>query len=498
MENFSFKLKTRGKLIIGFAIIVLSTIAIITLTYNNIERVERVGKSIQEMDSIANQITNLRADINRTRALSLELILEKEEVRMNNLINTLSAEDVEMGMKCDGIDSMLNHETNIRAAFREMKKDIYIYSQNRSSFISLISAGKRDEAFKYISDIQNSLYSSIREQSIEIENSLMELRKAHIKSNKELEKSIAVQAFLFGAFLLLINLTLAIFILRMLRKITSEIRSGIEILAGSSSNILTTFTDMSTGASETAAAVSETTATIEEVRQTATLSNQKAKSLIESSQKVSNSAEKGKNSLEEVMNGMEQIDLHMKKISDTVIKLSEQNRRIGEITSTVSDIADQSNLLAVNAAIEAAKAGEHGRGFTVVAQEIRNLADQSKRATIQVKEILNEVNKSVHNAVEVTEDATKTVDAGKELVTQSGEVIEILSDNIEEAGEVSLQISSSNHQQMAGMDQIVPAMENIKKASEQNVTGMQKAQKATLEIHNLGQSLKRILIKYDL
>ena len=100
--------------------------------------------------------------------------------------------------------------------------------------------------------------------------------------------------------------------------------------------------------------------------------------------------------------------------------------------------------------------------------------------------------------MEATEDATKTVDTGKELVTQSGEVIEILSDNIEEAGEVSLQISSSNHQQMAGMDQIVPAMENIKKASEQNVSGMQKAQKATHEIHNLGQSLKRILIKYDL
>jgi methyl-accepting chemotaxis protein len=186
-------------------------------------------------------------------------------------------------------------------------------------------------------------------------------------------------------------------------------------------------TDISTGASETAAAVSETTATIEEVRQTATLSNQKAKSLIESSHKVSDSAEKGKKSLAEVIKGMEQIDIHMNRISGTVVKLSEQNRRIGEITSTVSDIADQSNLLAVNAAIEAAKAGEHGRGFTVVAQEIRNLADQSKRATLQVKEILNEVNKSVNNAVEATDDAAKRVDAGKVLVMQSGEVIEMLS-----------------------------------------------------------------------
>ncbi|MHC1781079.1 MAG: methyl-accepting chemotaxis protein [Bacteroidales bacterium] len=498
MENFSLKIKTRGKLIIGFAVIVISTIAIISLTYNNITRVEKVGRSVQEMDSITNQVSNLRADINRIRALSLELLVEKDEFKVNSILNTISAEEVDMVMKYEGIDSMLNHEREIRTDFRRLKKDIQVYSQNRTNFISLISGGKKDEAYKYLGDVQNSLYNSIREQSLEIESSLMKLRKEYIIASQKLEKSISIQAILFGSFLLLLNLFIAIFMLGMLRKITSEIRSGIDILAGSSANILTTFTEMSTGASETAAAVSETTATIEEVRQTATLSNQKAKSLIESSQKVSNSAEKGKNSLSEVMNGMDQIDLHMKKITDTVMKLSEQNRRIGEITSTVSDIADQSNLLAVNAAIEAAKAGEHGRGFTVVAQEIRNLADQSKRATIQVKEILNEVNKSVHKAVEATEDATKTVDTGKELVTQSGEVIEILSDNIEEAGEVSLQISSSNHQQMAGMDQIVPAMENIKKASEQNVSGMQKAQKATHEIHNLGQSLKRILIKYNL
>jgi methyl-accepting chemotaxis protein len=498
MENFSFKIKTRGKLIIGFAVIVLSTIAIITLTYNNIERVERVCRSIQEMDSIANQVSNLRADFNRNRALSLELLMVKDEAGINSVINSINKEEVSMAIRCEGIDSMLYHETAIRALFRNMKKDISVYTKNRDNFFSLIANGKREEAYNYFNETQTPYYNSIREQSIEIESKLMDLRKEHILSNERLERSISAQAILFGAFLLLINMSIAIFILRMLRKITSEIRSGIEILAGSSANILTTFTDMSTGASETAAAVSETTATIEEVRQTATLSNQKAKSLIESSQKVSNSAEKGKNSLSEVMNGMELIDVHMKKISETVIKLSEQNRRIGEITSSVSDIADQSNLLAVNAAIEAAKAGEHGRGFTVVAQEIRNLADQSKRATIQVKEILNEVNKSVNKAVEATDDATKTVETGKELVTQSGEVIEILSENIEEAGEVSLQISSSNHQQMAGMDQIVPAMENIKKASEQNVAGMQKAQKATHEIHNLGQSLKRILIKYNL
>lgn len=497
MEN-SLKIKTRGKLIIGFAIMVISTIAIISLTYSNIRKIESVNRSIQEMDSIAYEVTGLRANINSIRAIALELIVDNESAIISEKTQKISSEDEKLVQICSNIDSMLIHQKNVKADFRVLMDDVQMYVQNRELFLSLIKDGKKAEALTFVKEKQNDIYNKITKNALSIESNIMKIRRDYLNANAKLEITTTLQAIIFGTFLILLNLFMAIFILRMIRKITSEIRSGIDVLYNSSSNILNTITDISTGASETAAAVSETTATIEEVRQTATLSNQKAKSLIESSHKVSDSAEKGKKSLAEVIKGMEQIDIHMNRISGTVVKLSEQNRRIGEITSTVSDIADQSNLLAVNAAIEAAKAGEHGRGFTVVAQEIRNLADQSKRATLQVKEILNEVNKSVNNAVEATDDAAKRVEAGKTLVMQSGEVIEMLAENIEEAGEVSLQISSSNHQQMAGMDQIVPAMENIKKASEQNVAGMQKAQSATHEIHTLGQTLKRILIKYNL
>jgi methyl-accepting chemotaxis protein len=492
------KLKTRGKLIVGFAIVLIATFSAITLTYNNIRSLDRANLVVQELDITTNEITSLRSDLNRIRSLSLYLFIEKEASELKNIKENIIIKERELLSRSLSIEEVVFKYMDGDNEYKEILSNIHKYLDNRLTYIELLNSGKRDEAYAFIKNEQNICYDKIRSSSLNLENSIQKIRSNYIKINKELKNRLSFQILLFGSAISLLILLLSIFIIRMIRKITAEIRSGIEILAYSSSNILTTITEISAGASETAAAVSETTTTIEEVRQTATMSNQKAKSLIESSQKVSNSAEKGKNSLDEVITGMEKIDYHMKKISDTVVKLSEQNRRIGEITSTVSDIADQSNLLAVNAAIEAAKAGEHGRGFTVVAQEIRNLADQSKRATIQVKEILHQVNKSVENAVEATDEATKTVEAGKELVMQSGEVIDILAENIEESGEVSLQISSSNHQQMAGMDQIVPAMENIKKASEQNVNGMQQAQSATQEIHNLGQTLKKILIKYDL
>ena len=283
-----------------------------------------------------------------------------------------------------------------------------------------------------------------------------------------------------------------------LKAITLEIRNGVTVLGTSAAEILSTVTEISTGAAETATSVSETTTTVEEVRQTALVSNQKAQSLMSSSQKAADSVEKGRESINDVIIAMKKIDNQMVVISETILKLADQNRTIGEITSSVSDIADQSNLLAVNAAIEAAKAGEHGRGFTVVAQEIRSLADQSKKATAQVKEIINEINRSVNQAVGVTEQGTRTVEEGRKLVAQSGDVIELLAENVEETAQSSIQISSSNQQQMAGMDQIVPAMENIKLASAQNVTGIKQAQAAAHDLNTLGHNLKEIIEKFKL
>jgi methyl-accepting chemotaxis protein len=175
------------------------------------------------------------------------------------------------------------------------------------------------------------------------------------------------------------------------------------------------------------------------------------------------------------------------------MQLSEQGQTIGEIIATVNDLAEQSNLLAVNAAIEAAKAGEQGKGFAVVAQEVKSLAAQSKQATAQVHAILGDVRKATSAAVMATEQGSQTVETGVKLSGEVGAAIRTLADSIEEAAQAATQIAVSAQQQLVAMDQVALAMQNINQASMQNVASAKQTDCAAQNLHELGQKLKQLV-----
>jgi len=281
-----------------------------------------------------------------------------------------------------------------------------------------------------------------------------------------------------------------------LRRLTREINEGVGVLTSTSAEIMATTTQVAAGAAETAASVSETTATVEEVKQTAQLASQKARSVSDSAQKAAQISQNGRKSVEEAMQGMQRIQEQMESIAESIVRLSEQSQSIGEIIATVNDLAEQSNLLAVNAAIEAAKAGEQGKGFAVVAQEVKSLAEQSKQATAQVRTILGDIQKATGTAVLATEQGNKAVQAGVKQTGETGEAIRLLADSVNEAAQAATQIAASSQQQMVGMDQVAQAMENIKQASVQNVSGTKQAEVAAQGLHELGQKLQQLAAQY--
>ena len=281
-----------------------------------------------------------------------------------------------------------------------------------------------------------------------------------------------------------------------LRKTTAELSDGVNVLASSASEILASTTQVASGAAETGTAISETTATVEEVKQTAQAASQKAKYVSDTAQKATQVGQAGRKSVDASIEGMKRIQSQMESIAESVVKLSEQGQAIGEIIASVNDLAEQSNLLAVNAAIEAAKAGDQGKGFAVVAQEVKSLAEQSKQATSQVRGILGEIQKATTAAVLATEQGSKAVEAGVKQSSEAGESIRQLADSITESAQAASQIAASSQQQVVGTDQVALAMENIKQASAQNVAGTKQAETAAHNLHELGQKLKLLVEQY--
>lgn len=279
---------------------------------------------------------------------------------------------------------------------------------------------------------------------------------------------------------------------------TSQIKSAVEVLSSAVNNIMASVADSASGATETATAVTETTTTVEEVRQTSHIANQKAKNVAESAQKSAQISTMGRKSTEETIQGMKRIREQMDLIADSMVRLSEKSQSIVEIIATVDDLAQQSNLLAVNASIEAAKAGELGRGFAVVAQEVKSMSDQSKQATAQVRKILGEIQQATTSAAMATELGSRAVDAAVTQSNQAGEAITTLANSVVESANAAAQIAVSSQQQLAGVDQVATAMLGIKDATAQNLIAIKRVEEATLTLQELGGTLRVLTKRYQL
>lgn len=286
--------------------------------------------------------------------------------------------------------------------------------------------------------------------------------------------------------------------LTILQEQTRQIREGTSTIASSISQISSTASELAAASSETSTSVSEVSTTVEEVRQTAFVSNEKAERVSQLAEQAAQVSEMGQQAVEDTIQGMGKIKSEMDYVAESILKLSEQMQSIGDIITAVHDIADQSNLLSVNASIEAAKAGEYGKGFAVVAQEVRSMADQSKQATGQVRTILSEIQKAASAAVMATERGGKAVENGVTLAARSGQTIQKMTDSILESARSAAQIASSSQQQLIGMDQLAQAMISIKEASMQNVEGARQLETAVRDLKELGLTLKGLAEKFNI
>lgn len=307
---------------------------------------------------------------------------------------------------------------------------------------------------------------------------------------KSVRQTLAITAIVLAATLFLV--------LSRLRKLAKDLEHEVEVLSTSGDEIIRSISEASNGMVETATAVTETTTTVEELKQTAQVATEKAKNVADVSDEALNTLKSSETTIADTIQWMNRIHDGMGTISDSILKLSEHSKMIGEIIDAVNDLAEQSHLLAVNAAIEAAKAGDQGKGFAVVAQEVRSLADQSKQATVQVRNILNDIQNATNAAVMATEQGSKAVNHGLTQSAQTNESVRSLSLGINNVAQAAAQISLSSQQQLIGVNQVTIAMSNIKVASDQQVDHMRQIEGGVQGMNTVGKNLKEQVSEYKI
>ncbi|ARU32180.1 hypothetical protein CAP31_11115 [Sulfuriferula sp. AH1] len=537
-------LSMRNKLFLGFGIMIVFVGIVIATGYFAIARLQVAQQALYQKD-FANlrDLTNLRSFQSQMRAEILEAQLINTADERERLMKDMAEYAGQVDKIMAVLLSRASNDPKLLSRLEELNIIQKAFAQTRDSeIVPLIRAGKITESRQLVVGIQRDRYEKIRSIINELnheadKNAHRAVAESGLAADSALHQFIMVGV---GAILLAVIMTLLTgriiaaplqmvssiagrvaagdltvdipdgnrtdevgellrafsAMLEGLRTLMREINDGVGVLASSSGEILATTTQVASGAAETASAVNETTVTVEEVKQTAQLASQKARFVSDSAQKASQVSQNGRKAVEDAMQGMQNIQEQMESIAESIVRLSEQSQAIGEIIATVNDLAEQSNLLAVNAAIEANKAGEQGKGFAVVAQEVKSLAEQSKQATAQVRTILGDIQRATTATVLATEQGNKAVQAGVKQTGETGEAIRQLADSANEAAQAATQIAASSQQQMVGMDQVALAMENIKQASAQNVSGTRQAEVAARSLHELGQKLQQLATQY--
>jgi methyl-accepting chemotaxis protein len=283
-----------------------------------------------------------------------------------------------------------------------------------------------------------------------------------------------------------------------LRDLTNRTAAVTESLNAAAAEIMASTQEQATSTKEQAATVQEVTTTMEEVSQSGSQIAGKAKQVATAAEATSTASNAGLQAVQDTTRSMAAIREQVEEVARNIVALSEKTQAVGEIIATVNDIAERSNLLALNAAIEAASAGEQGSRFSVVANEMKNLADQAKESTVQVRTILGDIQKGINSSVMFTEEAVKRVEVGRQQADVTEQTIRQMAHTTVESVQAFEQIIGAGNQQQIGFEQVAQGMKDIRQAAGQTAAATAQLEKAVVNLHALGQELKKAVGRYQL
>ncbi|MDC0834578.1 methyl-accepting chemotaxis protein [Geitlerinema sp. CS-897] len=479
-------LKLRYWIILGYLVPIVLSIVSSVVVWRNVgiirQEVTAVETFVHNSTLISDLALNVQVMSRTTRGYLLDG--DRTSLESYNQAKQKFQEDV-----AELENRLLNEEQ--RNTFDTLVAEVNQSMALSESLIALVNSGARDRAIAQWREANG------RAQAERVEVLLEEFRQREkqllddSQSNQDdALNDLANSTLAFTLLTIVVSISISLWIVS---RITNRINESAGWVASSSSEIAATVEQQERAATQQAASVNETTTTMDELGASARQVMEQADATTSNARQALDRADNGTRAVGETLGTMNALKDKVGAIAQQILRLSEQTNQIGNISTLVSDLANQTNMLALNAAVEAVRAGEHGKGFSVVASEIRKLADQSKKSAEKINALVADIQNAINSTVMVTDEGTKTVESGVHITHDTSDAFAGVREAIDEVVLNNQQISLTLKQQVSAVQQVIEAMNSLNTAAQENASGIAQVKEGTQRLNDAALSLKEMV-----
>ncbi len=480
------RLNLRGKLLAGYTVPMILLLGIAGIVYSNGKQVAKTFIEVERVQALLIESNKMSLATEGMIRSARGYMIDKNESFLKEYQQNIDAAKT----AAKSAEPLIKIPAQ-KKSLDEMVQQINLYEDFHNQIIQLLENGKQAEALQAFKSGKGTSFVRKFEQ-LNRDFNKIEQQVLNQETNKTKADMNLLILVTLGGFLLIIIFKIS-FVLLLSATVTQTINQVINSIASSSTEIATTVEEQERIASQQAASVHETTSTMDELGASSRVTAEQAESAAVATQQTLQLAETGIHAVDQTLEKMEMLKNKVTAIAEQIERLTIHTSQIGNINSLVRDLANQTNMLALNAAVEAVRAGEHGKGFGVVALEIRKLADQSKKSAEKISNLIDDIQVSINATVKVTGEGKTTVDEGLQITQKTAAVFTDVSDAINSIVVSTQQISFTAKEQAIAVQQVIDAMNNINQGAVESATGITQTKIGTQKLNEAALSLKAIV-----